>query len=341
MISCGIQCLNCDYPIHMDTYQGCSHECKYCFVRNRKHYSLDEIKPLRSKRGLREFINGKRNDETKWCDWDIPLHWGGNSDPFQECELEHKVSLECLEIFAETGYPFIISTKNPVMLTKEPYLSLIEKCNCVLQISMACSVYDNLETGAPTYNERLKAAEKLSDRVKRIIARIRPYFPDCHKQIVNEFANMKQAGIYGISVSSYISPTAKKGMERVGSMYVYPLELMEPKFRDMKQRCHEAGLRWFCCERGLDHTSDDLTCCGTEGLDGFIPSTYNIAHLAYESAEPTKAMCEVGTQRPFKCVRQSQSWAMTCKGKSYAELMHICGDDKIEWCKEMQRRYSW
>ena len=131
---------------------------------------------MHTTKSLRNFIEGKRNFETKWCDWAIPLHWGGTSDPFQACELEHKCSLECLEIFAETKYPFIVSTKNPVMLTKEPYLSLISQCRCVLQVSMGCGKYDKLEQGAPTYEERLQAVKFLSDKVTRIIARVRPYF---------------------------------------------------------------------------------------------------------------------------------------------------------------------
>ena len=118
MIRCGSQCLTCDYPIHFDTYEGCSHGCKYCFVKHK--YSIDNIKPLNTTKGLKRFIKGGRNLETKWCDWNIPLHWGANSDPFQSCERAYRKSLECLRIFAETGYPVIISTKNPVMLTEEP-----------------------------------------------------------------------------------------------------------------------------------------------------------------------------------------------------------------------------
>ena len=183
MISCGSQCLTCDYPIHFDTYKGCSHHCRYCFVNNK--YSIDNVKAVNTTKSLKNFIEGKRNFETNWCDWDIPLHWGANSDPFQPCEREFKKSLECLQIFAETGYPVIISTKNPVLLTEEPYVSLLEKCNVVLQISMACSKYDKLEAGAPAYEERLKAVSALKDKVKRTIARVRPYFPDCHRDILN------------------------------------------------------------------------------------------------------------------------------------------------------------
>ena len=339
-ISCGIQCLSCDYPIHFDTYKGCSHGCKYCFVKQK--YDISNIQTMRTVKSLRNFIEGKRNFETKWCDWSIPLHWGGNSDPFQECEHEQKASLECLKVFAETKYPFIVSTKNPVMLTEEPYLSLISECRCVLQISMACSKYDKLEPGAPSYEERLKAAEFLSDKVTRIIARVRPYFPDCHKDILAEIPNYAKAGIYGISISSFISKKKQKGMTRYGNNYCFATEIIAPKLREIKQICHEAGLKFFCCEADLDHWSDDPACCGTMGLDDFKPNVYNTAHLAYDEPAPlpTEAMKAADTYQPFKCIGQSQAWAQKCKNKSFADLMLEIGQGSIDHNKEMKDKWG-
>ena len=329
-INCGIQCLTCDYPIHFDTYKGCSHGCKYCFVKQK--YAIHNIEPITQAKSLENFVSGKRNFETKWCDWNIPLHWGGNSDPFQECEKEYKKSLECLKIFARTKYPFIVSTKNPVMLTEEPYLSLIQECRCVLQISMACSKYDKLETGAPTFEERLKAVGELSGKVMRIIARVRPYFPDCHKDILKAVPEYAKAGIYGISISGFVSKKKQKGMVRYGGNYAFSNELLAPKFREIKQACRDNGLKFFCCEDGLEHWSDSLTCCGTMGLEDFIPNTYNISHLSYDETppEPTEAMKAKDTYQPFKCIGQSQAWALKCKGKSFAGLMIECGGDRIE-----------
>lgn len=32
----GSQIVLCDLPIRFDTYKGCSHNCKYCFVQRKK-----------------------------------------------------------------------------------------------------------------------------------------------------------------------------------------------------------------------------------------------------------------------------------------------------------------
>ena len=42
MPDCGSQVFLCDVPIRFDTYEGCSHDCKYCFASRKK--SINVIK---------------------------------------------------------------------------------------------------------------------------------------------------------------------------------------------------------------------------------------------------------------------------------------------------------
>lgn len=328
MISCGIQCLVCDYPIHLDTYSGCSHACKYCFANEKK--SIVNIKPLNNASCLRAFIQGGRTTETSFCDWNIPIHWGANSDPFQECEKEHRRTLECLQVFAETKYPFIVSTKNPVLAATEPYLQLLSECDCVFQISAACSKYDKLETGAPTFKERLQAAEILSKRVRRLIIRVQPYFADCYKDILAEIPNYAAVGAYGIIVEGYATKKKQKGLIKDGK-YCFSLDVLAPQYKHIRDVCHENGLRFFCGEDRLRFLGDSLSCCGTEGLDTFKPNTFNVQHLAHDTADiqPCKAMQEIGTTRPFRSRRQSQAWEKHIAARSFEDMMHELGDDYV------------
>ena len=77
---CGSQIILCNLPVRFDTYRGCSHGCRYCFAQ--KKNDISHIERDESVDGLRSFIEGKRGNETEWCDWNIPIHWGGMSDPF-------------------------------------------------------------------------------------------------------------------------------------------------------------------------------------------------------------------------------------------------------------------
>lgn len=73
---CGSQIVLCNLPIRFDTYVGCSHGCRYCFVQ-KKNGQLEAVKKGDTVESLKAFVQGKRSGETAWCDWNIPIHWGG------------------------------------------------------------------------------------------------------------------------------------------------------------------------------------------------------------------------------------------------------------------------
>lgn len=91
-IGCGSQVAFCDIPIRLDTYSGCTHGCRYCFVKRAK--DITKVKPLNCIEQLKRFISGKRTVETKWCDWDIPLHWGGAFRPVPAMRETSPIELE-------------------------------------------------------------------------------------------------------------------------------------------------------------------------------------------------------------------------------------------------------
>ena len=72
MPDCGSQVILCGLPIRFDTYRGCSHLCKYCFAQRK--VELRNIKTNETAVSLRAFIEGKRTQDTNWCDWSIPIH---------------------------------------------------------------------------------------------------------------------------------------------------------------------------------------------------------------------------------------------------------------------------
>ena len=337
MILCGKECVNCDYPIHMDTYKGCSHGCVYCRVR--KKYAIGKVTPMRSVVSLKNFISGKRTETTKWCDWNIPLQWGANSDPFQPCEREYGASLECLKVFAETGYPFIITTKNPVLLTEEPYFSLLKECRVIVQCSMACNRYDKLEPNAPKYEERLSAMSKISPIVPRTAIRLAPYFLDAHTDIIEQIPRYAEAGIHGVLINGFVSPKKHPQMVRIHGSFYFSNDDLYPRFLEIKQKCHEYGLTFTAVESGLAWMSDSTVCCCSGGLDGFKPHTYTLDHIAQGDAKKTPAM-EQECIQPFKCIGQSTAWMNQCKGKTFAELIEEQAKGYPEWFNAERKRFE-
>ena len=299
MPKCGSQCYLCDVPIRFDMYVGCSHGCKYCFAK--KFEDISKIKIDETPKKLKDFINGKRTPDTSWCDWDIPLHIGGMSDPFQPCERKYRVTYECLKILKETQYPFIISTKGK-LVAEEEYLSLLEDCNCVVQISLVCSDYDSLEAGCPTFEERLEIIRKISPRVKRVIVRVQPYMHEKYDMIFNNLKKFKDAGAYGVIIEGMKFPKKVAGLVRIGGDYTYDYETILSDFLKLKEEAHKLDLKIYAGENRIRKFGDNLTCCGIEGLEGFKPNRYNLNHILNgDKAVPEKdmKMLETGTSLCF------------------------------------------
>lgn len=302
MPKCGTQVTICDVPIRFDTYKGCSHLCKYCFVQ--KKANLVKISKGESPQTLLKFIKGYRTIETAWCDWNIPIHWGGMSDPFQPIEREHRISLECLKVFKETQYPFIVSTKGKIIVEKE-YLELLKDCNCVVQISCVCPEYNKLEPGAPSFQERVEMIRILS-KYKRVQVRIQPYMLEVHGSVMNSLKLFAEAGAYGVIVEGMKFIKAKEGLIKVGADICYPLDRLQPKFEEIKNAAHSLGMKFYSGENRLRSMGDSLCCCGIDGMEGFEGNSFNINHIINGDIKPYRPkMEETGSGWCFKSLDQA------------------------------------
>lgn len=318
-VECGSQAVLCEYPVRLDTYSGCSHGCKYCFARTK--VDIEKVTMKNCAKQLRSFIEGKRTTVTRWCDWPIPLHWGGLSDPFQPIERKAGASLECLKVFAETGYPVIISTKGK-LITQEPYLSLLRKCNAVVQISMVCSSYDQMEPGAPTFEERLDMVRALSGNCRRVIVRAQPYITGVKREFLGNIPRFAEAGAYGVTVEGMKFKKGKPGLIKVRGDFCYPEDLLEAHYAVIRDACHANGLAFFCAENRLRPMGDSTACCGCGDLDGFKGNRFNAVSLLNGiDCEPTERMREVGTAHCFKAIHQSPgSTQMLAKESFYSQM---------------------
>lgn len=277
MPNTGSQIGICDLPVRFDTYEGCSHACRYCFV-NRKR-DISHIGRGESAESLLHFIKGERTTLLSWCDWKIPIHFGGMSDPFQPVERTEKRTLAALKVLEQYHYPFVISTKNK-MIAEEPYLSLIKNCNVVVQISAACPEYDQIEKGASTFAERVDAMRKISP-YKRVIVRVQPYLPEMQLSVLKSLKQFADAGAYGITIEGMKYIKAKAGTIKVGGDCVYPAKLLREHFERIRNAVHALGMRFYCAENRLRTMGDDLCCCGIDGM-GWQTNTCNLVHMIYD-----------------------------------------------------------
>lgn len=329
MPRCGSQITLCDLPVRFDTYIGCAHACKYCFVTRKS--DISKVSAGESPQSLRKFIAGERTTETRWCDWNIPLHWGGMSDPFQPIELDRGISLECLKIFAETGYPFVVSTKGTPVLSRPEYLDVLRQCNAVVQISMVSPMFDTLEPGAPTYEERLEAITQIAPAAKRLIVRVQPYVREIRQGLLEDFARFKAVGVFGMTVEGIKHFNPRPGMVKVGADYVYHVDKLRADFAILKKAAHAAGLAFYSAENRLRAMGDDLCCCGINGIEGFVGNRANAVHYLHERetfAYRPHMEAPESRSAAFKAISQDTVASNFFAQNSFAEVMNLVLKDK-------------
>jgi DNA repair photolyase len=291
---------------------------------------LYDIKPEETASSLKRWIEGGRNGETNWCDWDLPLHWGGMSDPFQPIERKLKISLECLKVFAETKYPFIVSTKGTTLLTEPEYLDLLKECNVVTQVSMVSPSYDRSEPGAPAFSKRLEALPDLAANSKRLIIRAQPYVTEAKMDIIRALPEYKNSGVYGIVAEGLKTLKKRPGFVKMGADWVYDEAILRRDFRDIKAACHAIGLKFYCGENRLRSMGDALCCCGIEGLEGFRPNIANLNHYLFdEGIEYTPGQMKPNTGNAFRTLNQTTVASRIIRVKSYAENMEEIKKDPL------------
>lgn len=327
MPRCGSQIAICDLPIRFDTYKGCSHMCRYCFVQLK--YDISNIERGEDPKSLRGFIDGQRNGETEWCDWNIPIHWGGMSDPFQPVEREHRLSYDALKVFAETQYPFVVSTKG-ILLAEPEYLNLLKQCNCVVQVSLVSPQYDKLEKGAPTYAERLDMIRTIAPHVKRVIVRVQPYTTGMLRDVLGAVSTYKSIGVHGLTIEGMKYKRKVDGLVKVGGDFCYPASVLKRHFEWIKAECHRNGLAFYSAENRLRKMGDSLCCCGVDGLEGFKTNTFNLNHYLFDKERyiPTEKMKEPGTCMCLKAICQNTVGYSAFKKRSLHYMMGEMSRDK-------------
>ena len=246
---------------------------------------------------------------------------GGLADPFQPAERIHKRSLEALKVFAKTKYPFVVSTK-ATMLAEEPYFSLLKECNCVVQFSACSPKYNKIEKGAATYEQRIAAAKKIS-KVCRVNIRIQPYIPSILHDVIKAIPMYAEAGIHGIILEAMKYTRSNiSGLVSIGNDRCYPVDVLLPQYEAIKKACHKYGLKFYCGENRLRALSDELCCCGIEGM-GWRENKANLNHYLFdrENFEYTEKMKEVGTAGAWGALEQTALKHKEISISSYSDKM--------------------
>jgi len=296
----GHELVTCHYPLRIDTYSSCFHNCTYCYARDildRVHlWEPDNVRVAdieTIKREIEAHILKKRCDGAlaKAIQHRIPARLGGLTDCFQPIERKKKVTYQLLNYLNSINYPYLIVTKSN-LIAEEVYLKAMRKDLAYIQFTIT-TLNENtaklLEPNAPSPKRRIEALKHLHNKGFYIAGRISPIIPnitetDCFEvvdelealgvpHIIFEFFRGTERMVERVesAVCVKISPLEKRGV-----YYRFRLKEKKAFYEKIYSRLKESKTLFTICSDGDPipfHINSTRNCCGLEGLKRAIPQT--------------------------------------------------------------------
>ena len=282
------QFLQCPLLLSIDTYEGCSNECRYCFanLQHDRQYRGNQrrecIRPALITAWER-VLNGEsiRNPMIEYLvRKKHPIQLGTKADPFpRDIEQEVQNTRKFLEMCNKVSYPVYISTKN----TGNMPVDLLAKGNYVLGVSLSSHKTKDIRMLEKNTSDPMVRLSQIPAGVfKKIIVRWQPFIPQLFKprKRIDEIINFSAVGRYldkvsgiadGVSISFLNRSIVKDQalLEEIGPDDLGELDEVEI-LTCIREQAHLRGLEFYTANyRAL---SDSPVCCGLRG-DEFEMST--------------------------------------------------------------------
>ena len=153
----------------LNPYRGCTHACEYCYARKyQRHLELDAGDAFSSvilvKTNLPEAL-AREVGRAGWARESVAV--GTATDPYQPIEGHYRITRRCLEVLTDSGTPFSIVTKGPMVVRDADVLARAS-ANAGCQVFMSVPSVDErawttLEPGTAPPRQRLRALRQLAD----------------------------------------------------------------------------------------------------------------------------------------------------------------------------------
>lgn len=286
---------HCGNPLRLDLYKGCSFLCNYCFAANKNTKFNDRTNSIVNadfKQIKRLFYNALETDK-EFKDFNIeavrrrvPIHVGGNSDPFQHIEFTERGGLTkaLIELSNKYDYPLTFSTKAASL--PDEYIELLDPTRHAFQCSvlgLSDEFIRKYEKTTPMATERVQFLKKLHDKGFWTAIRIQPLI-----DLDEALALVKYAGELGavdyITVEHLkIALDNKKVLkifesEAMKTEYYIPLtgarnyevqpSVKEKNFKAICDLANSYGIKVGCGDNDMHHLTQSRCCCGIDTIPG-------------------------------------------------------------------------
>ncbi len=194
----------------LNPYRGCSHACRYCYARESHTYlDLNVAEDFEQQLFVKENLKDRLHAELARVPLDQVIAIGTVTDPYQPLEGRHHLTRTAIELLAESGHAFTLTTKSPLI---ERDLDLLEPLGRRGQVGVHVSLMSldremlhRLEPGTSPPARRLDIIRRLHEHripVGTFVAPIVPVLTDHKESLDALFAALKEAGSDWIMTSS-------------------------------------------------------------------------------------------------------------------------------------------
>lgn len=167
----------------VNPYRGCEHGCSYCYARPSHAYlnlspGLDFETRLIARPGIGAVLTRELGARGYAC---APIAIGTNTDPYQPCEADHRVTREVLEVLRDWNHPVAITTKGTMVERDLDILGPMGRAG-LARVGISVTTLDpalsrRMEPRAPAPQRRLDTIRRLTEAGVPVRVMVAPVIP--------------------------------------------------------------------------------------------------------------------------------------------------------------------
>ncbi|HVY06118.1 MAG TPA: PA0069 family radical SAM protein [Burkholderiales bacterium] len=219
------------FTLSINPYRGCEHGCIYCYARPSHAYlnlspGIDFETRLFAKVNAAERLRAELSKPSYVCS---TITIGANTDPYQPCERDWKITRSILEVVAACNHPIGIITKNALVERDLDILSPMAAKGLVsVFVSVTTLDHDlarRMEPRASAPMRRIEAIRTLAAAgvpVGVMVAPIVPFLTDSDTEAILEAG--REAGAISAGYVLMRLPYEVKDLFKDWLMHHYPLK---------------------------------------------------------------------------------------------------------------------
>lgn len=207
------------FQYSLNPYRGCSHACRYCYARESHRFlNLNVAEDFEQQLFVKHNLGARLAVELRRVPSTAVIAVGTVTDPYQPLEGRHHLTRTAATLLAQSGHPFTITTKSPLIERDIDILApLGHRRQLGVHVSLMSldrTLLQHLEPGTSPPRRRLELVRRLKQAgipVGVFAAPIIPALSDQPAALDELFAAIRDAGADWVMTSTTrLSPAIRE-----------------------------------------------------------------------------------------------------------------------------------